>query len=172
MLKKGRKDSNKVLRPFLYLLFKCVLFILAAFLIYSYIAMPYRMSGNNMFPSIKDGDLCIFYRLSTMHVGDIVLYREEDVLHVGRVVARAGQNVDITDTEGLLIDGYAPAEELPYITSKSENGSVQYPITVPSDSYFILNDYREKTDDGREYGATDGKDVEGVLIYFMRRRGF
>lgn len=46
------------------------------------------------------------------------------------------------------------------------------PYTVEEGRAFVLNDYREDTDDSRSFGAVSLNDIEGPLIFSMRRRGF
>lgn len=48
----------------------------------------HRMEGNHMFPSVRDGDLGIFYRLTDCHTDDVVLYTDKTgQVTVGRIIA-------------------------------------------------------------------------------------
>lgn len=48
----------------------------------------HRMEGNHMFPSVRDGDLGIFYRLTDCYTNDVVLYTDKTgQVTVGRIIA-------------------------------------------------------------------------------------
>ena len=48
----------------------------------------HRMEGNRMFPSVRDGDLGIFYRLTDCYTNDVVLYTDKTgQVTVGRIIA-------------------------------------------------------------------------------------
>lgn len=64
--------------------------------------------GNYMFPAVRDGDLCITYRLERYIIGDVVLYNTDGKEKVGRIVAVEGQTVEVTDGGELLMDGVPP----------------------------------------------------------------
>ena len=56
-----------------------------------------------MKPAIKDSDLVLYYRLDKNFVsGDVVVFKKNDRIMMSRVVAVAGDQVDITKN-GLLI---------------------------------------------------------------------
>lgn len=143
------------------------------FLVLTYVLTFYRATGNSMFPSVKDGDLCILYKLEDSHTNDVVLYRAKDgKKKLGRIVAVGDQEVDFPEEGGYTVNGYQPAEEITYETYKDENSDVSFPVTLGTDEYFILNDFRSDTSDSREYSTLKKKDIEGKLIFILRRRGF
>lgn len=133
----------------------------------------HRMEGNRMFPSVRDGDLGIFYRLADCYTNDVVLYTDETgQVTVGRIIAVGGQTVEFFKDGGYEVDGAAAYDEIPYETYMSEKHSISYPVTLEADEYFILNDFRNDTADSREYGPVKKKNVKGKLLYLLRRRGF
>ena len=104
---KGRKaPDTTLLSDVLFLLLKliliCTIFVMLFLFVFG--ALPYR--DNSMAPAIKDGDLVIYYRLQKDYqAGDAIVVETEDGLQVRRVVAVAGDTVDITE-EGLAVNGY------------------------------------------------------------------
>lgn len=132
----------------------------------------HRMTGNEMSPFVRDGDLCVFYGPGSAYLNDVVLYDGEDGhRHVGRIVARGGQTVTVNEQGGYTVDDYEQTEEIPYVTKAAEEG-IQYPITLKEDEYFILNDFRTLTTDSRETGAVKRSKIKGRLIFLFRRRNF
>ena len=49
-------------------------------------------------------------------------------------------------------------------------GRAEAAITLGEDEYFVLGDNRISAEDGRIYGTTDLKDVQGVVMTVIRRR--
>lgn len=128
--------------------------------------------GNNMYPSIRDGDLVVTFRLQRPFLNAAVLYERNGKLCLGRVVGMPGHVINISWEGTLTVNGISPAEEVFYPTYPSENGEISYPYTVGEGEVFILNDFRSNTADSRIFGGVDVNDVKGPLLLSMRRRGF
>ena len=121
---------------------------------------------NNMFPSIKDGDLVVIEKFDKeVQLSDVVIYNGR----LYRVIAKAGQEVDISKEGILTVNGMQPAESTNSLTNKGEK---EYPIKVPEGEIFVLNDYREDESDSREFGTIKESDIEGKVFFITRRRGF
>ena len=130
----------------------------------------FRLSGNNMYPALKDGDLCITYKLDTYVANDVVVYNIDGEIHFGRIIAREGDTID-GDKEGLLLNGFHANEEVFYSTDMTKT-DLDLPITLGKDEFFILNDYRDDTNDSRTYGVVNKNSLKGKIIFIFRRRGF
>ena len=128
--------------------------------------------GNNMHPAVNDGDLVITLKLQRPYLNAAVLYRHDGKTRTGRVVGLPGNVIDISEKGELLVNGAIASEDVYYPTKKAENSKVTYPYTVEEGKAFILNDYREDTDDSRAFGAVDLSEIDGPLILSLRRRGF
>ena len=128
--------------------------------------------GNNMHPAVRDGDLCIAYRLQKPYINAVVLYEWGGKTCVGRVVALEGDVIDISPEGALKINGVNPAEEVFYATIPAENAAITYPYTVESGKAFILNDFRTDTDDSRSFGAVELKAIKGNFLLSLRHRDF
>ncbi|MDR2686531.1 MAG: signal peptidase I [Oscillospiraceae bacterium] len=123
-----------------------------------------------MNPSVKDGDLVIFYRLDkSYHAGDLALLAFQGKKQVRRVVAAAGDTVDITE-EGLVINGALQQE--PGISQKTHRYAegISFPLTLGENQVFVLGDARENAADSRIYGPVNVSDTQGAVITVLRRR--
>ncbi len=125
--------------------------------------------GNSSYPMLKDGDLVITYRLGKMLEGEEICYRQNGQKRFGRIVARGGDVVDITES-GITVNGYGISEEVVYQTSPA-GSKITYPYTVPANSVFVLNDFRQDLTDSRSFGAVSLDDCEGGVVMVLRRRG-
>ena len=128
--------------------------------------------GNNMFPAVHDGDLLVSLRLQKPYINSVVLYRINGKTEVGRVIALEGSVVDIAKNGLLTVNGVAPTAEIFYATYQAENSPIQFPYTVENGKVFILNDFRDDPNDSRMFGAVDRKDLEGPMLFTVRRRNF
>lgn len=128
--------------------------------------------GNNMYPAIHDGDLLVSLRLQKPFINSVVLYRINGKTEVGRVIALEGSVIDITENGSLTINGVAPTAEIFYATFQAENSPIKFPYTVESGKVFILNDFRDDVNDSRTFGAVDRKDLQGPMLFTVRRRNF
>lgn len=145
---------------------KVVLIVITLFLIHTYIGSMFIYYNNNMFPSIRDGDLCFIEKYDKhTHIDDIVLYNNT----MYRVIARENQEVNITDKGILTVDGQ---QVLSVTNSLLTRGDLTYPIKLKQSELFVLNDYREDLGDSRTFSTIQEKDVTGKIFFLIRRRGF
>jgi len=141
-----------------------------ALLLFSFVYGFYYNAEPGMSPSVTDGDLVIFYRLDkSYHAGDLTLLTFQGKRQVRRVVATAGDTVDITE-EGLVINGALQQE--PGIRQKTQRYAegVTFPLTLGKNQVFVLGDAREDAADSRLYGPVEIKDTQGSVITLLRRR--
>jgi signal peptidase I len=165
--KKRKKRRN----PLTALVLKLLVFAIAVWVVFAFVLGWKRAPDNDMFPMIKAGDFCLFYKLDKAFLEDPIVYEDDDGnLKIGRIVAIEGQEVDFPKEGGYVVDGTTPSEYLTYETKKAENGKVRYPITVGKDEYFVLNDHREDVDDSRTFGPIPASRVKGRIIFILRRR--
>ena len=135
-----------------------------------YVAGIYVNHSNSGYPMIKDGDLVITLKRATIVRDDEIAYKQDDEIRFGRVVAMPGDVVDITE-ESLTVNGYGVYENAVYPTT-AEGATIEFPYTVPADSYFVLNDYRSDPIDSRIYGGIPKGNTKGKIFLLLRRRGF
>ena len=130
----------------------------------------FRMNGNNMYPMLKDGDLCVTYKLEEYHSSDVVAYRIDGQTRFGRIIAREGDTID-GDEQGLLINNTHPSEEIFYPTQITDT-NLSLPYKLGEGEFVVLNDYRSDLDDSRTYGVITKDALKGKVIFIFRRRGF
>jgi signal peptidase I len=162
-----RKQQKIVLRFFI----KLAEVLLAIWVIFTFIFGLRQVRGETMYPRIRDGDLILFFRLQQDYQnGDAVAYQLDGTRHVARIVARGGDVVEMNSDGLLIVNGNVQEEEIFYPTNP-ESGGIEYPYTVPEESYFVLCDFRTAGDDSRLSGAISKKDLDGKIVTVLRRRG-
>lgn len=128
--------------------------------------------GAGMEPTMGDGDVVLFYRLSSdLQADDLVVYDNgsgEQV--IGRVVAQPGDTVEVTEEGDFLLNGTRQPSLQGEATLPSDSGP-SYPLTLAEGEYFVLGDGRSDAVDSRELGPIGSDEVEGVVMALLRLRG-
>ena len=152
------------------LLERVVVLVLVFWVLFSQVFLITQISGNTMFPAIKDGDLIIGFRLQREYAkNDVILYTMDGTIRIGRIVARQTDVVTLDDGGSLLVNGTTQSGEILYPTYAKEG--LTYPYTVPEGHVFVLGDYRTQTEDSRDFGPIPMENVKGKVITILRRRG-
>ena len=166
-----RPQLKPVWKDLLFLLLKIGVIALAFVLLFTFLFGLARIQDPSMSPSIKDGDLVVFYRhaKSGYQPGDPIVLEKNGQKQVKRVVAVAGDTVDISD-DGLVINGALQYEPDIYQHTERYQEGVALPLTVPEGEVFLLGDSRENSTDSRIYGAVKTEDTLGKATIVIRRR--
>ena len=141
----------------------------AAFVLTQIVGGVFVAHDNNMFPAVRDGDLCITYRLGGYYNGDVVAFERDDNITFGRVVGIPGDVIDIQEETGFTVNGMTPYEVV-YYRTLPQDPAIVYPYVVRDDEIFVLCDQREDAQDSRTFGAVTKP--KGKLVLQLRRRGF
>ncbi|MCL2747490.1 MAG: signal peptidase I [Oscillospiraceae bacterium] len=134
------------------------------------------VTGSSMNPTLEQGQRLLisnlFYR---PRPGDIIIFVEKNYFEVDgmavplvkRVIASAGQEVDIDFTTGeIWVDDVLKDE--PYIAeTTSQRGDQEFPLTVPPGTLFVMGDNRNDSLDSRfsEIGFIDERLVLGHVLF-------
>lgn len=159
--------------PWINLLTKIIITVCLVLLVLHFVMGVSVLHKINMVPAIKDGDLLITYKLDKNIYSDLIVeYEKDNNKMYGRVIGVPGDIIYINKEGTYTINGNITQEKIYYNTFPDENSIIKYPYEVPSDSYFIMNDYREDTNDSRRFGAVHKDDINGQMFLQLRRRGF
>ena len=150
--------------------------LLTVVLLFTFAVRVMRVDGPSMRETLQDGDLLLVVnRLlsGAPDTGEIVIVRKESFESgeaiVKRVIATAGQTVDIDFDGGTVyVDGAALEE--PYIRQQThrEEGTV-FPLTVPEGCVFVMGDNRNDSRDSRDpvLGPVDTRAIIGRAVFLL-----
>lgn len=162
---KDKRAKNRIVRFFI----KWAVIAAAIVLVLTFVIGVYPVRGNYMYPAIRDGDLAITWKLGGYAFDDVVSYVARDSRYFARVVAIENDTVKITN-QGLLVNGHEPSEDIFYNTAVPEDSPIEK--TVDLGHVFVLNDYRDDSNDSRKFGQQKVADLDGKVIFVFRWRGF
>jgi len=165
-------QSSPILKDLFFLLVKIVSIALVFVLLFTFLFGIMRYQEPSMAPAVKDGDLVLFYRYnaSGYQPQDAVVLEFAGRMQVRRVVATAGDNVDIAEG-GLIINGALQQESEIYQRTERYEDGIIFPLTVPEGQVFVLSDSRTGATDSRIYGCVEISDTLGKVMAVIRRRG-
>ena len=165
-----RRDAALDREEGLALLGRILAVVLVAYVLFTQVFSFTQVTGNAMFPALKDGDLALTFLLQKNYSkGDVVLYEQDGKLVIGRIAANCTDVVTLDDTGTMLVNGTVQGGEIMYPTYAKEG--FEYPLRLPDDAVFILGDYRTQSTDSRDFGPVPVKNIQGKVITILRRRG-
>lgn len=147
-------------------LFDLLLELAVIFVLFAYILGLGITNGHSMEPTLHDGTLLLFNRLSDIEQGDIVVI-DSEALHeniVKRVIACPGDTIEI-DSGQTYVNGF-PLDESYVVNTIPED---EYPFaTVPEDCYFVMGDNRPNSMDSRSnLSFIPEQEVLGAVIFHI-----
>lgn len=126
----------------------------------------FRIEGRSMANTLREGDLVVVENKSSYQKGDIVAcYHGNDVL-VKRIIATAGDIVEIDQNGNVTVNGELLEE--PYVTEKmTGNCNIDFPCVVPEGSNFVLGDCRAVSIDSRssDIGCIENRNLIGKVFF-------
>ena len=165
---------NRFFKLLLEILEFVLIVVTVASLIYLFVGIPLRITGNSMIPTLLDGEQVFAERISVKNnsigKGDILVIKHpkrEEVLLIKRLIGVPGDTAEIKD-------GFVHINEIkisePYLTPGIKTtGFGLIPnntkIQIGNGKYLILGDNRESSSDSREWGLIDENLVVGKTLF-------
>ena len=126
----------------------------------------YQVQRGSMAPTLRDGEVIVFVTTGEIRRGDIIAFYQGSQVLIKRVIAIAGDWIDIEE-DGTVMLNYAPLDE-PYATIRSgDDHTIELPRQVTDNQYFVLGDHRQTSLDSRstEIGMVRSDQVIGKAIF-------
>lgn len=165
-----RRKALYTKKAYISLLMRIIFLSLVVFILFTQVFHITRANGNDMFPAIKDGDLVLAYRLHGEYVkNDIAVYEVNNKTRMGRVVARETDVVTLDGSGTLFVNETVQEGEIMYPTLPKDG--LTYPLEIGKSKVFILGDHRMESEDSRDLGPIELRNVKGKVITILRRRG-
>lgn len=125
-----------------------------------------RIYGKSMRGTLDRGDVVVSVKSSHFETGDIVAFYYNNNILVKRVIAEAGDWVDMKD-DGTIYVNQTKLKE-PYLKHKAYGQTnIKFPYQVPEDRIFVMGDNREVSIDSRNtsIGTVSDEQIVGKLVF-------
>lgn len=126
----------------------------------------FQITGTSMEPNMNDGDIVVAVKTTSFEQGQVVGFYFNNKLLLKRVIATAGDWVEIDEEGNVTVNGTLLYE--PYVTEKSLGISdIEYPYQVPDNGVFVLGDHRAESVDSRSslIGCIGADEIVGHVIF-------
>ena len=111
------KKKRRFQRRLKELIIKSIILVVGIILLTTVFFSIHVIHGNDMYPSLRDGDLVISYRLVNTYMADHVFeYKVDGQRYYGRIVAVAGDKIEFDGSGYYRINGNTPYEDQFYQT--------------------------------------------------------
>lgn len=144
-----------------------------------FVATPVSVNGSSMYPTLKNDDYMILYKLTKKMRGinrfDIVVINTDSGRIIKRVIGLPGERIkyeieknDDGDEVGVLyINGKKVKEDFIDDIAKRNTCNDDWIICkgeyiIPEDEYFVMGDNRVNSIDSRVIGTVKDKDIQGI----------
>ena len=124
--------------------------------------------GNSMSPTLQDEQILIVNKMAEIEVGDIIAFYYNNKVIVRRVVATGNNQISIDVFGTVSVNGTELNE--PYIENKTLGQcNLNFPYSVPANSYFVLGDNRDIAMDSRlsEIGVVTEDRLIGKVVFSL-----
>lgn len=171
------EKAERAVRRYQSFLLRLVLFVLVLWVLFFKVIGLTHAPNGDMYPRMDAGDLVLFYRLDKdVQAQDVIILETvmpdshgKKEVYCARVVAVAGDTVDITDDERLIINGNQVIETNIFSSTPRYEGFLEYPVTLGANECFVLADKRQGGTDSRYFGPVSKDKIAGTVITILRR---
>lgn len=148
-----------------------------ALLLRTFVVGVYEVPSGSMLETIQEGDLLLGEKVTlnweSPKAGDVVTFespREPGTTLVKRVIAVAGQTVDLRDgnvyVDGVQLDESSYTLDKPSYSLSDQAGSagISYPYTIPDGYIWVMGDNRTNSLDSRYFGPVRVSSVTSKIL--------
>lgn len=139
----------------------------AAAIVIATVLLPVmQIDGSSMSPTLNNGEIVISFKNAGIQKGDIVAFYYNNKILIKRVIATAGETVEIDEDGSVFVDK-APLEE-PYVAERALGEcDIRFPLRVPEGSVFVLGDHRSMSVDSRnaEIGCVPEEQIVSKVTF-------
>ena len=140
-----------------------------AIVVMIFLYQPVKVEGTSMFPLLSDQERIFInkfvYRFEPIGRGDVVVFwypLDRSKSFIKRVVGLPGETIEIRMGH-VYINGQELADQ--FVPPGYLDGSNSASRRIPSDSYFVMGDHRDSSNDSRVFGPVARQYIYGKAVF-------
>ena len=161
-----RERHRRSYRSTLLSTISALVIVAAIAVLVSMLALPVlQVVGESMTPSIYEGEIVVAPKGTAFQKGDVIAFYYNNKILVKRVIANAGEWVNI-DADGNVFINDVPLDE-PYVSEKAFGDcNITLPYQVPDGKIFVMGDHRATSSDSRNtaVGCVAEEQIVGKVL--------
>ncbi len=125
-----------------------------------------QIYGSSMTPTLQEGDIVLSSKSKDFEHGDVIAFYFNNKILIKRVIASAGEWVDIKEDGVVYVNGVLKNE--PYISDKALGDcDIEFPYQVPESRVFVMGDHRSVSVDSRNsaVGCIAEEQIVGKVFF-------
>lgn len=171
-----RRELSAEVRKSLFIAFRTLIVFAAVAVLLATLLFPtVQVQRGSMSPTLRDSEYLILITAGRIKRGDIIAFHLGNQTLLKRVIATAGETVNIEADGAVYVDRELLIE--PYLRNKSFGEcDIRLPYEVQDNQYFVMGDNRAASMDSRlvDFGAVRKENIIGktlIRIWPLNRIG-
>ena len=149
-----------------------LLIVLVVVPIRIFIAQPFIVDGESMYPTFQNGNYLIVdeisYHFEKPKRGDVIVFRypgNPSIFYIKRIIGLPGETVIIKNGTVTIRepDGSSRTLNEPFISARDKSYNMTDALT--NTQYFVMGDNRPRSSDSRVWGPLPARNIIGRVLF-------
>ncbi len=149
-----------------------LLIVLVVVPIRIFIAQPFIVDGESMYPTFQNGNYLIVdeisYHFEKPKRGDVIVFRypgDPSIFYIKRIIGLPGETVIIKNGTVTIRepDGASRTLNEPFISARDKSYNMTDALT--NTQYFVMGDNRPRSSDSRVWGPLPARNIIGRVLF-------